>query len=74
MHIPDLDAPFVCGHSELVCTVVGVANGEVDTSVGPIFKNAEDNALEMVAEEHLEWCILYDVGVDFEGDVADLQG
>jgi hypothetical protein len=64
--------PFVCGHSKLVCTVAGVANGEVNTSVGPIFENAEDDALERAAKEHSEWCILYDVGVDFEGDVANL--
>ena len=69
-----MDTPFACGHSELVCTVAGVANGEVDTSVGLIFENAEDNVLERAAKEHSEWCVLYDMGVDFEGDVADLQG
>jgi hypothetical protein len=69
-----LDAPFTCSHSEAACTVTGVANGEVNASVRPIFENAEDNALERAAEEHSEWCILYDMGMDFEGDVTNLQG
>jgi hypothetical protein len=67
-----LDALFICGHSELVCIVMGVANGEVNASIRPIFENAENDALERAAKEHLEWCILYDVGVNFKGDVANL--
>jgi len=74
VHVPNLDMLFVCGHSEAACTVAWVVNGEVDASIRLIFENAEDDALERAAEEHSEWCVLYNLGMDFEGDITDLQG
>jgi len=45
---------------------------DVDVPIGVLFEAGEKNTLNWASEEKLEGCMLDNMSVDFEGDVAYL--
>jgi hypothetical protein len=53
--------------------VEGVADCDVDTTIWLVFKTAQEQLLEGSSEEEAKGHVLDDVGMYFEGNIADLH-
>jgi hypothetical protein len=69
-----MHASLARGDWDKAVAVAGIANGDVDASVGLVFEAAEQVVLERSSEEEAVGRVFYDMRVDFEGNVADLHG
>jgi len=53
--------------------VEGVADCDVDTTIWLVFKTAQEQLLEGLSEEEAKGHVLENVGMYFEGNIADLH-
>ncbi len=70
---PYLHGLCFCWDRYLVVAIAGVMDCDIDAAIWFVFEVAQKKVLERSAKEKSEWGIFKDMGMKFEGNIADLH-